>query len=107
MAFKGFDRMRNAVASLPGNRDNENEFDKIRREHRERDAASPEGKQMEAEKKLEETAKKIKEGKIPAPSNDDSGPLPEKKYKKGGSVSSASKRADGCATKGKTKGRII
>ena len=30
-----------------------------------------------------------------------------KDYKKGGSVSSASKRADGCATKGKTKGRII
>lgn len=29
------------------------------------------------------------------------------KYKKGGSVSSASRRADGCATKGKTKGRII
>ena len=27
--------------------------------------------------------------------------------KKGGSVSSASKRADGCAVKGKTKGRII
>ena len=28
-------------------------------------------------------------------------------YKKGGSVSSASKRADGCVTKGKTKGRFI
>ena len=28
-------------------------------------------------------------------------------YKKGGSVSSASKRADGCATKGKTKGKMI
>ena len=27
--------------------------------------------------------------------------------KKGGSVSSASKRADGCAIKGKTKGRMI
>ena len=27
--------------------------------------------------------------------------------KKGGSVSSASKRADGCATKGKTKGRML
>jgi hypothetical protein len=27
--------------------------------------------------------------------------------KKGGSVSSASKRADGCCTKGKTKGRMI
>lgn len=28
-------------------------------------------------------------------------------FKKGGSVSSASRRADGCATKGKTRGRII
>lgn len=28
-------------------------------------------------------------------------------YKKGGKVSSASKRADGCATKGKTKGRFV
>ena len=28
-------------------------------------------------------------------------------YKTGGSVSSASKRADGCATKGKTKGRMV
>lgn len=32
---------------------------------------------------------------------------PEKKMAKGGSVSSASKRADGCATKGKTKGRMV
>lgn len=32
---------------------------------------------------------------------------PTKRYAKGGSVSSASKRADGCATKGKTKGRFI
>lgn len=30
-----------------------------------------------------------------------------KKYKKGGTVSSASKRADGCAIKGKTKGRFV
>jgi hypothetical protein len=28
-------------------------------------------------------------------------------YKSGGKVSSASKRADGCATKGKTKGRMV
>ncbi len=28
-------------------------------------------------------------------------------YKSGGKVSSASKRADGCAIKGKTKGRMI
>ena len=30
-----------------------------------------------------------------------------KKMKKGGSVSSASKRADGCATKGKTRGKFV
>ena len=30
-----------------------------------------------------------------------------KSYAKGGSVSSASKRADGCATKGKTRGRMV
>ena len=29
------------------------------------------------------------------------------KYAKGGSVSSASKRADGCAIKGKTRGRML
>ena len=38
-------------------------------------------------------------------------PKPEPKkpvgMKKGGSVSSASKRADGCAVKGKTKGRFV
>ena len=28
-------------------------------------------------------------------------------YKKGGKVSSASKRADGCATRGKTKGKMV
>jgi hypothetical protein len=30
-----------------------------------------------------------------------------KSYKKGGKVSSASKRADGCALRGKTKGRMV
>jgi hypothetical protein len=30
-----------------------------------------------------------------------------KGYKKGGKTSSASKRADGCAVKGKTKGRMV
>lgn len=29
------------------------------------------------------------------------------RFKKGGSVSSASKRGDGCATKGKTKGKMV
>jgi hypothetical protein len=31
----------------------------------------------------------------------------ESEFKKGGKVSSASKRADGCAVKGKTRGRIV
>ena len=60
------------------------------------------GDKMEVEIKSEkikgyENAKPIKKG----------GAIKSKKYAKGGSVSSASKRADGCATKGKTKGRII
>jgi hypothetical protein len=33
-------------------------------------------------------------------------PMPVKKYAKGGSVS-ASKRADGCAQRGKTRGKVI
>jgi hypothetical protein len=67
--------------------------------------------------KMEETYNKV----MPMP--DTSFPLPAKKpeekkpaekkmppakpYAKGGSVSSASKRADGCAVKGKTKGRFV
>jgi membrane protein involved in colicin uptake len=35
------------------------------------------------------------------------GPKKPLEMKKGGKVSSASKRADGCAVKGKTKGRMI
>jgi parvulin-like peptidyl-prolyl isomerase len=36
-----------------------------------------------------------------------SGPSRTAQMKKGGKVSSASKRADGCAVKGKTKGRMV
>jgi hypothetical protein len=34
-------------------------------------------------------------------------PAKTPKFKSGGSVSSASKRADGCATKGKTRGKMV
>ena len=47
--------------------------------------------------KIEEMMGETKEGKK----------LPEKNLRKGGSVSSASKRADGCAIRGKTKGRFV
>ena len=67
--------------------------------------------QAEYDKAYEE----VKSGKQPVPSFDDMGPLPKpepkkepmkpvKKMAKGGSASS---RADGCATKGKTKGTMI
>jgi len=63
--------------------------------------------QAEQASSLEQASEKVRQGKIQPPTNNDMGPLPKKKYKSGGSVSSASKRADGCATKGKTKGRIV
>jgi hypothetical protein len=50
----------------------------------------------------------VKEGKIPGPTNDDSGPLPPKKepakpVKKMAKGGSASARADGIAIRGKTR----
>ena len=55
----------------------------------------------------EKTWENIKAGKT-MPTENDMGPLPKKPVKKmakGGMT--ASKRADGCCTKGKTKGRIV
>lgn len=95
MAFKGLDRMKNAM-------------DKVQ------DMQEKDPNEMAAEKLNKEIKevqeKQRKEFDMPRknmPTSDDMGPLPKKKYKSGGSVSSASKRADGIATKGKTKGRII
>ncbi len=39
--------------------------------------------------------------------NEEPDTAPAKKMAKGGSIGSASKRADGCATKGKTRGRMV
>ena len=47
----------------------------------------------------EESRKRREEAKQPKPE--------PKKMRAGGSVSSASKRADGCAVKGKTRGKIV
>jgi len=46
----------------------------------------------------------LKEKEEAPPSKEESG---EKEYRRGGKVSSASSRADGCAVKGKTKGRMV
>ena len=61
----------------------------------------PKGMQKTAQEMLEQAKKEKREAKeIKAPSKVSG-------MKKGGSVGSASKRADGCATKGKTKGRFV
>lgn len=76
------------------------------------EAADKLKKETEAAQKAQaenanKTWENLHEGKIQPPTENDMGPTPKKKYKKGGSVSSASARADGCVTKGKTKGRIV
>ena len=62
----------------------------------------------ETKKVQEEQAKQFDMSRKNMPTENDMGPLPKKepvkKFSKGGT---ASARADGCAVKGKTKGRII
>ena len=64
---------------------------------------------IQALKEIEEL-KKIKALKEQAALAGDGGGMQttsDKGMKRGGTVSSASSRADGCATKGKTKGRFV
>ena len=69
------------------------------------------------QKDFDKADKAMKDGKIPGPINDDSGPLPTpepkketakpvKKMASGGKVSQLSK-ANGIAVRGKSRGRII
>ena len=67
---------------------------------KETDLPPPEGfKKSDDKKPMNEGLKKLKK-KAPEV-------VKKMGYKKGGKVSSCSKRADGCAVKGKTKGRMI
>ena len=61
----------------------------------------------ETRKVQEEQAKQFDMPRKNMPTENDMGPLPKKPVKKFSKGGSASARADGCATKGKTKGRII
>jgi hypothetical protein len=56
-----------------------------------------------------EFSEAVKRGKDKKPKRESSGTTNDygDSYKAGGKVSSASKRADGCAVKGKTRGRIV
>jgi len=54
-----------------------------------------------------ETRAKMEEAKIDVEDEKTRSKIKAMGYANGGKVSSASKRADGCATKGKTKGTMI
>ena len=60
----------------------------------------------ENEREFSEAVKRNKSVDRKKDSGDTTNPMGDK-YRKGGMVSSASKRADGCAVKGKTRGRIV
>ena len=73
-------------------------------------------REMKRDKAIDKAREFVKEGKSAFGPSGASGNMGmsklssrdiTKNYKKGGKVSSASSRADGCATKGKTKGRMI
>jgi hypothetical protein len=57
--------------------------------------------QEKDEEKKRREAEAVATGVMPAPG------VPQPGMKKGGKVSSASKRADGCAQRGKTRGKIV
>jgi hypothetical protein len=69
--------------------------DKARKEMAEQDAKNPDTTQAKVNRMIDKIKpeEKRKGGSVG--------------YKKGGMVSSASKRADGCCAKGKTKGRMV
>jgi hypothetical protein len=73
-------------------------------------------REMERDKAIDKAREFVKHGKAafgPSGGGGGGGGMPKinrditKNMKSGGKVSSASSRADGCATKGKTKGRFV
>ena len=62
--------------------------------------------QREAKEKADEKIEEMKRKQEPSGGGDETKAVP-KAYKAGGKASSASSRADGCAVKGKTKGKIV
>lgn len=82
-------------------------------EYKEGRAKSMEQFNANMQKISEDHDAKMKELRNTTKSGGGGGAMPKsnrditKNYKAGGKVSSASKRADGCAVKGKTKGKIV
>jgi hypothetical protein len=82
----------------------EKTLDRVARKQREEDKGPSESDIDRMAKKFDKPKSNLGEfgskGKNPRPANP---PM----FKKGGSVSSASKRADGCAVRGKTRGKMV
>ena len=64
-------------------------------------------KRSQEKEREDRNAEKIEEMKRKEELSGGDTKQPPKAMKKGGSVSSASKRADGCAIKGKTRGKMV
>jgi len=77
-------------------------YNKIENREDDKRIAAEQAKEAEAMKKQQMAAKARRSS--PQQAGTEGG---YKGYAKGGKVSSASKRADGCAIKGKTKGRMV
>jgi hypothetical protein len=72
------------------------------------DAMEGQTSKVERKTKRDEDTKRLKEKFKTEPTGSGKESLSkERSYKKGGMISSASKRADGCAVRGKTKGRMV
>lgn len=105
MAFKGLDRMKKAMDKVQDLQDKDpNET--VEADNKKKPVKVIKAGDMSLETKAlpDEIVKPPKGIGSSEPDMKKGGTV---KMAKGGSVSSASKRADGCATKGKTKGRII
>jgi phage baseplate assembly protein gpV len=78
--------------------------EEYRRQAREMESTTsvPASLEKSVKQKAEDVRVQKQESKAPTTST-----TMGKAFKKGGSVSSASGRADGCAQRGKTKGRIV
>ena len=101
MGFKGFDRMRKTMDKVQELQE-KNPNETVEVDNKKKPVKVIKAGDMSPETKaLPDEVVKPPKG-IGKSEND----MEPRKYKKGGSVSSASKRADGIAVKGKTRGKI-
>ena len=107
-------RLPNEAMPPPDSEDRREFFAAQRRAEKEAEAAAAERRRRAASReatssdaKLEQAAKDKEQAMKDKQSKDAYERVKPKPFRKGGSVSSASKRADGCATKGKTRGKFV